>query len=43
MIVIRSDVQKEHFAKEIIPTLGDEYFEVFRPLFQFVQSVIDPA
>ena len=39
-IIIRSDAQKERFAEEIIPTLEDRYFEVFRPIFNFIQSKI---
>ncbi|MDD2942425.1 MAG: AAA family ATPase [bacterium] len=33
-----SDDQKTAFAKEVVPTLGPEYFEVFRPLFAFIKS-----
>jgi predicted ATPase len=31
---------KVHFAETIIPTLGVEHFEVFRPIFDFVRSKI---
>ena len=37
-ITVRSDAQKERFAKEVVPSLGNEYFEVFRPMFDFVVS-----
>ncbi|MHC2216637.1 ATP-dependent nuclease [Rhizobium leguminosarum] len=37
-IVIKSDKQKHQFASEVIPTLDDHYFEVFRPIFEFVRS-----
>jgi hypothetical protein len=36
--VIKSDAQKERFAKEVIPKLDDKYFEVFRPMFEFIQA-----
>jgi predicted ATPase len=42
-VVIKSDAQKERFAKEVVPTLGDEYFEVFRPMFEYIKEVIAGA
>lgn len=39
-IVIKSDAQKHKFATEVIPTLDDTYFEVFRPIFEFLQNTI---
>lgn len=39
-VVIKSDAQKERFASDVIPKLGVEYFEVFRPIFDFVCSKI---
>ncbi|WP_375403989.1 AAA family ATPase [uncultured Sphingomonas sp.] len=37
-IIIRSDAQKERFAREIVPTLDDHYFQVFKPMFDFMVS-----
>lgn len=37
-IVVKNDKQKHQFASEVVPTLDDHYFEVFRPMFDFVQS-----
>jgi hypothetical protein len=31
---------KVHFAETVIPTLGNQQFDVFRPVFDFVQSKI---
>jgi predicted ATPase len=39
-IVIRSDSQKEHFAREIIPRLEDRYFAVFAPMFTYMAERI---
>lgn len=39
-IIIKSDVQKERFAREVVPRLADEYFEVFRPMFELIRSTI---
>lgn len=39
-IVIKSDAQKETFAYDVVPLLDDAYFEVFRPMFDFVRSKI---
>ena len=33
-----SDSQKVTFAKDIVPTLDAAYFEVFRPMFEFIRS-----
>lgn len=41
-IVLKSDAQKERFAKEIIPTLDDSYFETFRGMFETVLRLIGP-
>jgi energy-coupling factor transporter ATP-binding protein EcfA2 len=41
-IVVKSDAQKEKFATEVVPNLKDHYFEVFRPVFEFVKSTIAP-
>ena len=40
---MKSDAQKERFAKIVIPSLGDEYFEVFRGMFDLVQTLMQPA
>jgi len=37
-IVLKSDAQKERMASEVLPLLGDEFFEVFRPIFEFVTA-----
>jgi len=39
-IVIKSDAQKERFAREVIPKLGGAYFDVFRPMFELVKKAI---
>ncbi|MER9142072.1 AAA family ATPase [Mesorhizobium sp. M0871] len=41
-VVIKNDKLKHKFASEVIPTLDDHYFEVFRPIFEFVQSTVSP-
>lgn len=42
-ITIRSDAQKEKFAKDIIPSLDKKYFEVFRPMFELMRGIISPT
>jgi len=37
-IVFKADTQKASFAKEVVPTLDATCFEVFRPMFEFIQS-----
>ena len=37
-IIIKSDAQKERFAREVIPKLGREYFEIFRPMFERIKQ-----
>ncbi len=37
-IVFKSDAKKTKFAKEIIPKLNVDCFEVFRPMFEFIKS-----
>jgi hypothetical protein len=39
-VIIKSDAQKGRFAKEVIPRLAKEYFEVFRPMFELIRSMI---
>lgn len=39
-VVIKSDAQKERFAKEVIPTLDTKYFEIFRPMFDFIENTV---
>ncbi len=39
-IVIKSDAQKERFANDVIPSLEDSYFEVFKPIFEFIRATI---
>ena len=39
-VVIKSDAKKEKFARDVIPMLDDKYFEVFKPMFEFVRSKI---
>ncbi len=36
-IVFRSDSEKTTFAKEVVPSLDTACFEVFRPMFEFIQ------
>jgi hypothetical protein len=31
---------KVQFAETVVPTLDDQYFEVFRPIFDFVRSKV---
>ena len=42
-IILKSDSQKVKFAKEVIPSLDDRYFRVFKPMFDFVESTIGKA
>ena len=37
-IVFKSDKEKTSFAKDVVPTLNPQCFEVFRPMFEFIQS-----
>lgn len=37
----KGDKHKVRFAKEIVPTLSPENFEVFRPMFDFIKSKCD--
>jgi len=37
-IVFKSDGEKTTFAKEVVPTLDQACFEVFRPMFEFIKS-----
>lgn len=39
-IILKSDAQKERFATDVIPTLSDAYFDVFRPIFELTKSKI---
>lgn len=39
-VILKSDAQKERFAKDVVPRLDNEYFEVFRSMFELVQSLI---
>ncbi len=38
MIVFKGDKHKVKFAKEVVPTLSADCFEVFRPMFELIQS-----
>lgn len=38
IIVFRSDADKKEFAKNVVPTVEKEYFEAFRPIFEFIKS-----
>jgi predicted ATPase len=40
-LITISDSQKMDFAKEVVPDLGAEHFEVFQPMFDFILSVIN--
>ncbi len=37
-IVLKSDSDKTHFAKSVIPIISKEHFEVFRPMFEFIKG-----
>ncbi|MHB8057419.1 MAG: ATP-dependent nuclease [Desulfuromonadaceae bacterium] len=37
-----SDSQKVPFAKDIVPTLDPVHFEVFKPIFEFIESKYQP-
>jgi len=37
-IIFKSDGDKTKFAKEVVPNLSDDCFEVFRPIFEFIKS-----
>lgn len=37
-IVFKSDAKKTYFAKSIVPTLDNTYFQVFQPIFDFIKS-----
>lgn len=39
-VVIKSDAQKHRFVTEVPPNLNTSFFEVFRPIFEFVSSKI---
>ena len=36
--VSKSDSAKTDFAREVIPALSKSYFEVFRPIFEFIKN-----
>ncbi|HEY9828701.1 MAG TPA: AAA family ATPase [Stenomitos sp.] len=38
-IVFKSDGEKTNFAKKVIPSLDATCFEIFRPMFEFIQSM----
>ncbi|WP_278911691.1 ATP-dependent nuclease [Deinococcus wulumuqiensis] len=42
IVVFKNDGNKVSFAEEIIPRVEKEYFEVFRPLFEFIVSKCAP-
>ena len=33
-----SDSAKMKFASDVVPTIAKEYFEVFRPMFEFIKT-----
>jgi hypothetical protein len=37
-IKFKGDKYKVKFAKEVVPTLDASYFEIFRPIFEFIRS-----
>lgn len=37
-VTLKSDAQKERMASEVVPLLDDAYFEVFRPVFEFITA-----
>jgi len=38
-----TDGDKTKFAKEVVPTLSNECFEVFRPMFEFIKAKCSDA
>lgn len=40
-IVFKHDNKKTKFAKEVIPKMDKKYFEVFRPMFEFIKEKCD--
>jgi predicted ATPase len=38
IVVFKSDANKTDFARIVIPTIEREYFEIFRPIFEFIKS-----
>ena len=38
IVVFKSDANKTDFARIVIPTVEKEYFEIFRPMFEFIKS-----
>ena len=40
-VAFKADGAKVRFAKEIVPTISKDHFEIFKPLFEFIQSKID--
>lgn len=38
-----SKSQKVPFAKDVVPTLHESHFEVFKPIFTFIESTIAPS
>jgi len=41
--IIKFKGDKVKFAKEVVPKLDNSYFEVFRPMFEFIVSVVSGA
>ena len=37
-IIFVSDSNKAHFAENIVPTVEKDYFEAFRPMFEFIRK-----
>ena len=37
-IIFASDAKKTHFAEIIVPTVEKDYFEAFRPMFEFIRE-----
>jgi hypothetical protein len=33
---------KVNFARDIVPAIDEQHFEIFRPMFEFIQSKITP-
>ncbi|MEH6446019.1 MAG: AAA family ATPase [Oceanospirillaceae bacterium] len=43
LIIFSSDANKTKFAKEVVSTVEAEYFEVFRPMFEFIKAKSEDA
>jgi hypothetical protein len=40
-VAFKADGTKVRFAKEIVPTISKDKFEIFKPIFEFIESKIN--